>query len=200
MPRNAAPKKHARQVSGWTGLRYSAALRLLESRPALADMLWPGTWPTRFARPIGLVADGGLPGPFVRGGSAFAGELQEIRLAYGLVARPEILITTRHADPETPDRADRLALDLANLLGTAAAVDAAASAVGFRDRMGLIQDAAPERIMVWLGGEQVPADRLRSSGFEAVEIRLDTVTVTCGGPEGFAQAARFELFGARAAA
>jgi hypothetical protein len=210
VPLNAARKKRVRLLGQATGLPYTAALRALDRRPELADqLLWPGRWPERFGRPVGIVAHPVRLGPTVAGASAADDRLVEIRLSYGPLHAPEARILTRRSLP------DESATDSA-AVSAAVAVSAAASAAvedvpesrlrlelanfanraseqAFSSRMRALESMAPEAIDVLLSGRPVPARRLRYEGVEAIGFQHETETVIYCGLEDLTDTVHFDI-------
>jgi hypothetical protein len=204
VPLNAARKKRVRLLGQATGLPYTAALRALGRRPELADqLLWPGRWPERFGRPVGIVAHPVHLGPTVAGASAADDQLVEIRLSCGPLHAPEARILTRRSLPDesatdsvavsvavsaavedVPE--SRLKLELANFANRA-------SERTFNSRMRALESMVPEAIDVLLSGRPVPARRLRFEGVEAIGFQHETETIIYCGHEDLTDTIRFDI-------
>ncbi|WP_127355020.1 hypothetical protein [Actinacidiphila soli] len=107
MPENAARKKRARALAQSMGISYTAALRRLNARPAMARrLLGPGEAATRFGRPVGIIAQPSPPRPPLIGTEGIGDRLREIRLCYARLPHAYMLTNlpyrARSATPPRP--------------------------------------------------------------------------------------------------
>jgi hypothetical protein len=202
MPRDGARKKRIRHLSRSTGLSYTASLRALDKRPELAgQLLWPGTWPEQFGRPIGIITHPVHLGPVVQGGARFNDQPIAIRLAYGPIRQPVALMITQRPLPGESASASQLPLELANFVTSHGAVDRPAMDPDpdltppqvFADRMHAAEALTAEDIYIDLGSRRVPASRLRLDGFEAIEFHHGTETIVYCGFQHRSDVVRFDV-------
>jgi hypothetical protein len=202
MPLNAARKKRARQLSEATGMPYTASLGLLDRRPELAgQVLWSPERLLRFGRPVAVVAEPALPGPWCEYGSSYNDRPYEIRLSYGLFRRPGLKILTAYALPGDDRPQSRLHDTFANFLTTQGRMtggrkspdDARLSREAFVRRVRELRAVVEERIEVRLDGRPVMANRVLVADFEAVEFGHDDVRIVCCGHRGLGDTVRFDF-------
>ncbi|MCW7947025.1 hypothetical protein AAW14_34995 [Streptomyces hygroscopicus] len=203
MPENAARKRRAREIARSRGIPYTAALRILDRRSPVSALrpLESGQAFAHFGRPVGIIAEPSLPGPFLVGTEGIGTRLREVTVDYGPTRLPIASVLTSR--PLPGEERDTLALVTA-LHNFVAAHDRDPSDPGSEDQhhdrivraLRAVEAASSEPATARFRDVVRPCVRVRVGAFEALDIPYEDGSIVYCGPLALADTVRFDLEGA----